>query len=274
MSREINVSIVAYRTPFDEIEACINRLRQSGHIGDIYIIDNSPDFDNTLASLDTVYIHNGKNAGYGTAHNVAIRRSLENGAKYHLVMNSDITFDSNIFDTIVPFLDNHTDIAALMPKAVYPTGEIQRLCRLLPSPADLLCRRTLPKLLTRKRIYRYEMQRFSYDNIINVPFISGCFMMLRCDALRAVGLFDERYFMYMEDVDLSRRLHRQWRTVFFPQTTIIHMYRRSSSISKRMLIIHFINMCRYFNKWGWFFDKERHQINNAALSQEEIPPRP
>lgn len=274
MSREVNVSIVAYRTPFDEIRACVGTLRQNGHIGEIYIVDNSPHYDSRLADLGAIYIHNGKNVGYGAAHNVAIRRSIENGAEYHLVMNSDITFSSGIFDTIVPFMDSHADIAALMPKAVYPSGEIQRLCRLLPSPADLLCRRTLPKRLTCKRIARYEMHRFSYDSIINVPFISGCFMMLRCAALRTAGLFDERYFMYMEDVDLSRRLHRRWRTVFFPQTTIVHEYRRSSSISKRMLMIHFINMCRYFNKWGWFSDKERRRINSAALSQDETPPKP
>ena len=92
-------------------------------------------------------------------------------------------------------------------------------------------------------------------------------MLLRTQALQKVRLFDERFFMYPEDIDLTRRIHRDFLTVYYPHVTIIHNHEKASYKSLRMLWIHTINMCRYFNKWGWFSDKERDLFNATAIKE-------
>ena len=88
-------------------------------------------------------------------------------------------------------------------------------------------------------------------------------MLLRTRAAVDAGLFDERYFMYPEDIDLTRTIHRNWLTLYYPQWTVVHRHERASYKSRRMLWIHIRNMCRYFNKWGWVCDAERRQFNRA-----------
>jgi GT2 family glycosyltransferase len=113
----------------------------------------------------------------------------------------------------------------------------------------------------------YEMHRSGYDKLMNIPYLSGCFMLLRTQAALKARLFDERFFMYPEDMDLTRRIHRDYLTVFFPHATIIHNHEKASYKSIKMLWIHMVNMCRYFNKWGWFCDKERTLFNQTAIRE-------
>jgi len=184
-----------------------------------------------------------------------------------MVINPDISFNPAILSEIEEFMNNNSDIGLLMPKILYPTGEIQYLCKLIPTPFDLIVRRFLPKSWTQKRIEKFELRSSGYNKVMNVPYLSGCFMFLRTEALRQVGLFDERFFMYPEDIDLSRRIHRQYRTVFYPNTTIVHHHAQSSYIDSKMLFIHIYNMIKYFNKWGWIFDSERRKVNRKILKQ-------
>jgi len=102
---------------------------------------------------------------------------------------------------------------------------------------------------------------------MDIPYLSGCFMLFRVSALRTVGLFDERFFMYPEDIDITRRMHTEYRTVFYPAATIVHDHARESYKSKRALWIHITNLIKYFNKWGWIRDPERSRINRETLRQ-------
>ena len=90
-------------------------------------------------------------------------------------------------------------------------------------------------------------------------------MFLRMEALKKVGLFDERIFLYTEDIDLTRRIHRHFRTVFYPHATIYHYHERASYKNLRTLYHHAISAVTYFNKWGWFYDPERRAINKNTL---------
>lgn len=90
-------------------------------------------------------------------------------------------------------------------------------------------------------------------------------MFLRVKALERVGLFDERFFMYPEDIDLTRRIHRHFTTLYFPQATVVHAHRAASYKSLKMLWIHMANMVRYFNKWGWIYDAERSKANRQLF---------
>ena len=94
-------------------------------------------------------------------------------------------------------------------------------------------------------------------------------MFLRVSALKSIGIFDERFFMYPEDIDLTRRLASRYDTVFFPDVSVTHLHGSASHKSLKMLLIHAHNMIKYFNKWGWFFDQERNSLNRKALSMIE-----
>lgn len=91
-------------------------------------------------------------------------------------------------------------------------------------------------------------------------------MFLRCDVLKSVGIFDERFFMYPEDVDLTRRIASKFDTIFYPHVEVVHEHGAASYKSLRMLWIHIINIIKYFNKWGWIFDKDRERLNKKTLS--------
>ena len=112
------------------------------------------------------------------------------------------------------------------------------------------------------------MHFMDYDKIWNVPYLSGCFMFLRTSTLKQVGGFDEQYFMYSEDIDLTRRIHRISKTIFYPFVTVIHAHRAEHRTSKTLLKISIISTIKYFNKYGWFFDKERRLFNKRAQLDE------
>ncbi|MGN0186205.1 MAG: glycosyltransferase [Paludibacteraceae bacterium] len=263
----LNISIVLYNTPFDQVAQLVKTLRQNALVRTISLIDNSPTRDERFATLPVRYEFNNKNIGYGAAHNRALRETLKSDTPYHLVINPDITLDSAIFDDIIAFMENNKDVGALMPKVYYPDGKLQYLCKLIPTPWNLFSRRFLPKKMTQRSKERFELRNFDYNQIAEIPYLSGCFMLLRCDTLRTTGLFDERFFMYPEDIDLTRRIiHHHWRTIFYPKVSIIHYHEQGSYKNKHLLIIHIINMIRYFNKWGWVRDTKRTAINKQTLT--------
>ena len=148
-------------------------------------------------------------------------------------------------------MEAHVAVGKIMPKVYYPNGEILCLCKLLPTPMDLIGRRFMPESWNEKRNNKFELRESGYDKILNIPYLSGCFMLLRCDVLKEVGLFDERFFMYPEDLDLTRRIHERYKTLFYPKVSIVHNHAQGSYRNVRLLWIHTINLFRYFNKWGW-----------------------
>lgn len=263
----LNVSIVRFEQPFEMIASLIALLTQSSVVQTIYLIDNSATEEPKFQSLPIQYIKNDHNIGFGRAHNIALKKSIDYNVTYHAVINPDITFEPEILNKIVDFMQLNPIVGALMPKVFYPNGNLQYLCKLIPTPTDVFMKRFLPKQWSIKRMNIFQLKEFGYDKILNVPYLSGCFMVLKIKALKEVGLFDERFFLYPEDIDLSRRIHEHYETIFFPQVSIFHAHEQGSYKNFKLFIIHVTNMIRYFNKWGWINDKKRKQINNQTLDQ-------
>ena len=166
-------------------------------------------------------------------------------------------------------MEQNLDIGLTMPKVLYPDGRLQPVCKLLPSPKTLIIRRFLNFQRSRleKENFKYELHLSGYNKIIDAPFLSGCFMFIRTQALQTVGLFDERFFLYTEDTDLSRRIHKYYRTVFFPEVAIYHYHQRGSYKDISLLWRNIRSAIKYFNKWGWVSDKERDDFNERTLMQ-------
>lgn len=267
----LTASIVLYNTKEDELENLINSYQPSSN-KILFLIDNSPteDLKNFSSSNPFIfYIKNEKNIGFGSAHNTALKEAIKLNAQYHLVLNPDIQFEPEILSELTSYMDTHSDVGYLLPKVTYPDGELQYLCKLLPTPLDLIFRRFLPKwkFLVKKND-RYTLKNSGYNQTMNPPCLSGCFMLLRLEIIQKYNLFfDEKYFMYCEDFDLIRRIHRISETLFYPNISIIHNHAKESFKSKKMLFIHIKSAIRYFNKFGWFFDSERTEMNKKCLKE-------
>ena len=261
----LNISIVTYCPDWQgEVLPLAAELLKVQALHRLYIIDNSPESLATDLPEKVRYIHTGENVGYGRAHNIAIRESIYDQVPLHLVMNSDIIVQADDIDALCAFMQSQPAVGQLMPCVVNPLGELQHLCKLLPTPLDVFGRRFLPARWMCKRNARYELHDADYSRPMNVPYLSGCFMLLRTEAVQQARLFDERYFMYPEDIDLTRTIHRDYLTLYYPAITIVHNHKKASYQSWRMLWVHIVNMCRYFNKWGWLFDAERRQFNTET----------
>ena len=270
MDKTLSCSIVLYNNSEQEISRVIECSQSSFPSVVIYLVDNSA--TNKLEILakrfGCFYIHEKSNVGFGAAHNIAIKKSLDAGFKYHLILNPDIYFPDAVFPVLIDFMDKNQQVGFVMPKILYPNGDLQYLCKLLPTPIDLIFRRFFPHFYKKAGLLsRYELRDSGYDHTMMVPSLSGCFMLLRSGVLRRVGGFDEKFFMYLEDVDLCRRIGKIAETVYYPNVTVFHEFAKGSYKNIKLLKYHIKSALYYFNKWGWFFDSERRLINNKALAR-------
>ncbi|MFD2512658.1 glycosyltransferase family 2 protein [Pontibacter locisalis] len=270
MKLKITASIVTYNNDRKVLLQAIQSFLNTSLQVHLYLIDNSPTdkLKDLIEEERVTYIFNDANIGFGAAHNVAMRAALQE-SEYHLVLNPDVYFAAGTLEKLYSFMSQNTDVGLVIPKVLYPDGSIQYLCKLLPTPNDLILRRFIKwnKQKLKKNNEQFELRFTGYKKQMEVPYISGCFMFLRNSVLEKTGLFDDRIFMYSEDLDLSRRIHLQSRTVFYPEATIYHHFAKGSHKSLKLLWYAIHGNCIYFNKWGWFSDPERDEINKKVLMQ-------
>ena len=266
-------SVVAFHTPRAEIERLAATLALVPARVALTIVDNSVDGARALpaaldlpACLPVDVLRPGLNLGYGRAHNLAIKQSVGR-CRYHLVLNSDILFEPKVITGLMAIMDDRLTAGLAMPMVRYPDGSIQHLCRLLPDPAVLIGRRFFGRMAwAQKRNCQYELQDWAYDEIASFPFLSGCFMFMRRTVLDRVVGFDPRYFLYAEDLDLSRRIHGVAETLYYPKVEIVHEYRSLQLRSWRQWLYGITSLSQYFSKWGWLVDRDRDAINARTVA--------
>ena len=272
---DFTACIVTYNTEQEELNRILNCFKKIKLKFKLWISDNSEkdilrNFIENFSDDRIKYIFNNSNKGFGAGHNIVLQKLIEENEKseFHLMINADVFFEENTIEKIIAYMRKNSDIGQIGPKIYKSNGEINRSCRLLPTPLNLIFRRFFPvKSIVEKMDYSYEMKWYDYKSTIEVPILSGCFIFVRTDILKDIGVFDERYFMYMEDYDLCRRIGKKYKVVFYPKVNIVHEHGKASYKSRKMMIIHIKSAIKYFNKWGWIFDKER-KIKNRKCIQE------
>ena len=200
------------------------------------------------------FIRSRENRGFGAGHNLALK--IRPASKYYLVLNPDVILHPGTLKTMVNYLENHTDVGLLSPKILNPDGTLQPLNKRLPSLFDLFARRFLPRKLQeipriQQKMNHYIMLDQGYERTLDVPFLSGAFLLFRSSILEKVGLFDERFFMYFEDTDMNRRVQEFARGVYLPDAVITHHWSRVSHKRIKYTWIFIVSAFRYFQKWGW-----------------------
>lgn len=263
----LNISIVLFNPEFNDVITLVENLYESEIVNKIYIIDNSPSPNAEISKINAIYIHNVVNIGYGSAHNIAINHSISSGVKYHLVLNLDVHVNVRVLKYFHEKLESNLSIGLIMPKVLNIDGSIQLLPKILPTPLNVIVRSLKPFHFFLKSVNRRYTLEGYMNQSMNVPVISGCFSFFRIDALREVGLYDESFFMYFEDFDLSRRIHRFYQTIYDPSATIIHKHERGAKKEIRLFIIFIKSAIKYFNKYGWFFDRERKILNFNVFTE-------
>ena len=248
----VSISIVTY-----------NNERYIGHLLDsisenvkgvsyhIYIIDNGST-DSTMSIVQgylnnrLTVILNKSNLGFGKGHNQCLHLLK---SRYHVIVNPDIELKSNVIKQLAEYMDTRSDIGILSPKVLYPNGNVQILPKRNPKFIYLLARR-IDKAFLKKYREAYEMAEKNADEIFNIEFATGSFMFVRTELFLKVGGFDERYFMYFEDADLTRAVRRYAPAEYNPKFIVYHHWERAGNKSLKFLFIQICSMFRYMRKWS------------------------
>lgn len=201
-----------------------------------------------------------KNLGYAKAVNIGIK-SIE--CKYYLILNMDTTIvQENAIDIMVEFMEKNKDVGLAGPKLINPNGTTQVSSCLFPKFLYPMYRRTILKNLphAKKVMHKYLMFDWDHNQSRPVDWVIGTGMIVRNEAIKQVGLMDERFFMYFEDVDWCRRYwENQWKVYYMHNVQIVHYHSRGSAkksglpsiFLNKLTRIHITSWLKYFIKyWG------------------------
>lgn len=265
---DVVVSFVLHNPPAAEIDSAVAQVLRSSLRSHVIVVDNSshPQPFSHAGDDRVTLVRPPRNLGYGRGHNLAL--ALSRGCSpLHLVANSDLWFADDAIANLAKVIESDERIGLVAPQLVYPDGRRQANGRLLPEPWDLIAKRSpLATAAMRRRRDRFLLTQWGLRHRANLPFLTGCFMLFRRTTLEQLGGFDPRFFVFGEDVDLSRRAHRLGRTLLVPDVEVTHLARTEAQPSLRRTALMLAGYARYFNKWGWLRDTERDEMNQQALA--------
>lgn len=249
----ISACIVSYNG-FDEVCTAVRSILAQCKGADLilYLVDNaSPDgTGEKLAAEDfgpcVQAICLPKNKGFGAGHN-AVLPLLD--SDYHFVINPDITLREPVMENICAWLDGHPEAVMATPRMFFPDGREQILPKRKPNVLGLLARQGVPGL--KKFGDRYAMLDEDLSKPTPIEFCTGSFFCIRTETFRKIGGFDEGYFMYVEDADITQKARREGLVYFLPQFSACHAWRRAPGRQLRPFIQQLRSMGRYFCKWGF-----------------------
>lgn len=261
-SPKLSITIVNYNQKYFP-RLCVEALKKSKTDFEFEIIfcdnnshDESLDYLKKIAKEGSIkLVEPGKNLGYGSGHNFAARHAK---GKYILILNTDITVEPDTLQILVDYLDKHHDVGMVGPKLIYHNGEIQQSCRRNFKFFDLFIKRSFLKKIWpfKQRYKKYIMGDFNHNSTQEVDLITGAFMMIPRSVFDKVGGFDERYFLFMEDFDLCRKVHKAGhKVVYYPEAKAVHYHKRLSEGSFFKLLFskiswwHLASAIKYHWKW-------------------------
>lgn len=257
MSRQLILALVAFHPSAEEVESLQRSLRQlPPSIGYAVAVNDHRLGEpvEVLFAEAELHLCNRDNPGYGRAVN-RLARLLPPDLPYLAALNTDLTWTPGTFERVLTWMDDHPDVVMAVPQIVDPAGAVQRLCKRDPTVLGLFSRRFIPAWLKPRWLRAYDgwyaMGEADYGSVLSVPYLSGCCMVLRHRAFQSVGGFDEQFFLYLEDADLTRALRAMGDTVHLPLAEVVHAWGRGNHRSWRLTLVNLSSAWRYFRKWGW-----------------------
>lgn len=258
---DISVVIVSHNHAA-YLRACLSSLDAAHHRAslEVFLVDNAS-ADETLRLAREEYqwvtvLENQTRRGFAANNNLALRRSR---GRYALILNPDTEVLPGALDALLAFAEANPRAGICGPQLVFPDGSVQPSCRRFPSLASVIARRTpLRKWLWHSPLNeRHLMADFDHASAGPVDWLLGACLLVRREFLRAVGLMDEDYYLYVEDIDWAYRAWKQgWQVVYFPEAKIVHHHLAESDrvLLSRHSWLHLRSMWRYYRKHlapGW-----------------------
>ncbi len=194
-------------------------------------------------------IQNPTNYGYARGINVGLQEAK---GEFILALNPDILVFDGTIDKMLAYMEAHKDIAVLGPKLLNPDKSLQYSCRRYPSLATLVLRRGPFKNRNKAAVKNYEMHDFDHKEIRDVDWLCGGFLLVPKNVFEQIGLMDEFYFLYFDDVDFCRRAHAVGRVTYFPDVEAIHSASYESKKKVLPFLIHIRSMLYYLLKFQLF----------------------
>lgn len=250
MKYDVTVGIVSYNDHKKAKRAIASVLEHTQGVRvKIYLVDNASG-DGSAAKLSDEFptigvVLSDKNLGYGAGNNLVLPLIH---SEFHAILNPDIVLETDALSELTAFMREHPDVGMCTPRIRYENGDTQYLPKREPKLSYLLANRIPLKRLEPLRRH-YKMLDEPLEQVTDIAFASGCFLFARTALLKAVHGFDERYFMYFEDADLSRTISECARVVYVPYVYAVHDYNRVSARSLKYFCIHVSSMFKYFFKW-------------------------
>jgi GT2 family glycosyltransferase len=250
---DITASIVLYNEDITELTKTVACFLNISLNKKLFLIDNTPNkqFKGIFNQEEVIYIAVGKNIGFGAGHNVIINK-IKSASKFHLILNPDVSFKAAVITNLISELENDKTLAMIAPKVLFPNKTHQYSCRRYPSVSELLARR----FIFLKPFFKSVVLQGTYrDKNLNNPFfaeyITGCFHLYKTTDFVALQGFDDRYFLYMEDVDICKKIDALGKKkLYYPNEEIIHVLKQGSSNNLKLFLRHTSSAVKYFLKWG------------------------
>lgn len=256
MKKAIHItgSIVVYKESVDELNKAIQCFIESPLTTRLFLIENysiQPD-EKLLQSAKIIRLRPERNMGFGAGHNL-ILEEIKYESDFHLILNPDVDFNPSILDELVMQLSSNKELIMVAPKVFFPNGELQHSCRRYPSLFELILRRiNLLRLTFPNRYKKGIYADLNLDEPFYAEYLTGCFHLYKTKELLSLHGFDERYFLYMEDVDICRKIDKSGKKkLYYPLVSINHVLKRGSSKQFSLFVRHFISVLKYFFKWGF-----------------------
>ena len=247
----VSVSIVTYNSA-DVIGRLLESLflQTKGTELAVFVVDNGS-VDGTAAlvreQFPQVTVIEQDNRGFGGGHNAVLSQLR---SEYHAMINPDITLNEDVLSELAAYMDGDPTVAITCPLIKNEDGTVQDVPRKNPNFRYVLSGKLqkYSRYFRKKRI-EYTMSDADTSAPIDVEFCTGCFLFIRTDVFKTLGGFDERFFLYCEDADLTRRARRFGKATCMPQAVATHAWERASYHNPKLFRIHLKSLWLYFRKW-------------------------
>lgn len=266
MTVDVSVVIVNYNTRAMTLQALESIfISQTDYCYEVILVDNASS-DDSVVSVCGLFpgvqmIENRTNVGFATANNQGIRIS---SGRYVLLLNSDTRIERDTLQSMIAFMDEQPMAGASGCKILLPDGQLDPACkRGFPTPLTSLFYVTgAARLFSRSAVLnRYHMGHLSADDTNAVDAIVGAFMVVRRDVIDQVGLLDEEFFMYGEDIDWCYRIKQAgWQVYYYPHVQIMH-YKGGSSPRRPPWLIR-----EFYRSMMLFYRKHYQHTYNPLVS--------
>jgi GT2 family glycosyltransferase len=250
----ITGSIVLFKESLSDLHNTIDCFLNIPLEKKLYLIDNTPTkfFEYVFNDKQIEYIPIEENIGFGSAHNKIIDK-INNNSKFHLILNPDVSFKPNVIPKLILELEKNDEIAMIAPKVLFLNGSHQYSCRRYPNVIELIARRFyFLKPVFKKIINKGEYREKDLSQPFYAEYLTGCFQLYKTQDFVKLRGFDEQYFLYMEDVDICKKIDNLGKKkLYYPQEQIVHILKQGSLRSVNLFLKHLSSAIKYFLKWGF-----------------------